>query len=88
MKRILLGGSAIASAALLSAGTQAADPLKLSLGGYFQAYGVYITQDDEPGDPGRDRRNFTLKREAEVHFKGETKLDNGLTVRFEVQLEG
>jgi predicted porin len=87
MKKILLGGSALASVALLSAGANAADPLKLSIGGYFQAYAVYQVQDDDPGEPGQDRRNFDLKREAEVHFKGETKLDNGLTVGVDVQLE-
>jgi outer membrane protein OmpU len=66
---------------------QAQSPLRLGLGGYFQAYGVFVSQPDGPGEYGADRRSFDIKREAEVFFTGRVKLDNGLTVGVQVELE-
>jgi predicted porin len=67
--------------------SSAAGPIKLGLGGYFQFYGVFGQQSDDPGQPGEFRHNFDFKREAEVFFTGQTKLDNGLIVGVDVQLE-
>ena len=44
-------------------------------------------QDDGPGHPGANRHNFDFKREAEIFFTGSTKLDNGLSIGVDVQLE-
>lgn len=70
---------AVASCAILATGATAsnASDLELSLGGFFLGYGVYNNQ-DEPA--GSSLRNFDLRKETEIHFKGETTLDNGLTV--------
>lgn len=57
------------------------------VGGYFQAYGVFVSQPDGPGEYGADRRSFDIKREAEIFFSGRVRLDNGLTVGVQVELE-
>jgi predicted porin len=91
MRRLLLASSAVA--ALLAAPaveaqtSSAAGPIRLGLGGYFQFYGVGAWQNDGPGHPGDHRHNFDFKREAEIFFTGQTKLDNGLMIGVDVQLE-
>ena len=91
MKKILLATTAVAAVALASgdayAQSSAAGPIKLGLGGYFQFYGVFGEQSNDPGRPGEFRHNFDFKREAEVWFTGQTKLDNGLIAGVDVQLE-
>jgi outer membrane protein OmpU len=91
MKKILMATTAVAAVALASgdayAQASAAGPIRLGLGGYFQFYGVYGTQSDGVGEPGANRHNFDFKREAEIFFTGQTKLDNGLIVGVDVQLE-
>jgi predicted porin len=83
--------TAVAAVALASgdafAQSSAAGPIKLGLGGYFQFYGVFGQQSDDAGEPGAFKHNFDFKREAEVFFTGQTKLDNGLIVGVDVQLE-
>lgn len=85
MKKILLGGTAIAGMAL-SMVAAPADALELSLGGKFSAYGVFANQDDSAGQPGNGLARFDLQRDTEIYFQGESTLDNGLTVGVEVQL--
>lgn len=129
MKKLLLATTAIAGVGLMAgealaqapAITGTGGPLRLGIGGYFQAYMVGGYQSDHgqfpgatipvggsggaftnPGagaspianfsagntaSPGAHRRNFDLKREAEVWFTGETKFDNGLIVGVQVELE-
>jgi outer membrane protein OmpU len=87
MKRLLLGTTALMAAVAIGAPAQAADPIKLSLGGYFQAYWGYASRDDGVGRSGENRRNHGFYREGEIYFRGETELDNGITVGVNVQLE-
>jgi predicted porin len=91
MKKILMATTAVAAVALASgdafAQSSAAGPIKLGLGGYFQFYGVFAQESNDPGEPGAFRHNFDFKREAEIFFTGQTKLDNGLIVGVDVQLE-
>ncbi|MGE0715326.1 MAG: porin [Alphaproteobacteria bacterium] len=90
-----MGSTALIAAGLLAAPAMAQSaapgkqpqPLRLGLGGYFQAYGVYVSQPDSPGEYGVDRKEFDIKREAEVWFTGSVKLDNGLTVGAQIELE-
>lgn len=84
MKKLLLGTSALLAAGLAGAPGQAAEPLELGIGGYFLGYGLV---GDEDGAPAANRRSHEIAREAEVHFKGKTTLDNGLTVGVQVELE-
>lgn len=85
MKKILFAGAA-AVALTVSAGAQAADPIKLGLGGYSKWLFGYADQDDT-FEGTRDFTNFDVKGDNEVFFKGSTKLDNGITVAIDVQLE-
>lgn len=85
MKKILLGGTAIAGMALSMVATPA-EALDLSLGGKFSAYGIFANQDDSAGQPGNGLARFDLQRDTEIYFQGESTLDNGLTVGVEVQL--
>jgi predicted porin len=91
IERYLLAGSAVAAlfaAEPAAAQTNsAAGPIRLGLGGYFSFYAVSGWQNDGPGHPGANRHNFDIKREAEIWFTGQTKLDNGLIIGVDVQLE-
>src|SRR5689334_3895447 len=91
MKRLLMATTAVAAVAWASgdayAQSSTAGPIKLGLSGYFQFYGVGGQQSQDPGRPGEFRHNFDFKREAEIHFTGQTKLDNGLQVGVQVELE-
>ena len=75
MKKVLLSTAAIAGLAMVA--TPAAAQVKLELGGYFKGYGVYTDVDEISTLENRD---LDIIRETEVHFGGETTLDNGLTV--------
>lgn len=74
MKKVLLAGTALVGAALIASPAQA--ELKLGLGGHFSGYGVYVDEDAQA--PGQ--REFEFRKNTEIHFTGETTLDNGLTV--------
>jgi hypothetical protein len=81
MKKILLAGTALVGVAMLSQPAHA--DLKLDLQGYFRGYAVYA-DNDTPGTVGGAANNkltkFQFMRDNEVHFTGQTTLDNGLTV--------
>jgi len=73
MKKILL----MSAAAVLFCANAAHAEVKLNLTGHIKGY-VFYTKQDNP--PGGDERSFDILRETEIHFGGETTLDNGLTV--------
>jgi hypothetical protein len=75
MKKLLLCG--VAALAITAAAPAKAEGIDLGLGGYFIGYGLFNNQ-DEPA--GTSLRSFDFRKETEVHFNGETTLDNGLTV--------
>ena len=76
----LAGLVAVAAAPAMAQGDQSA--LKLDLGGYFRGYMVYHDQDSHRL---AEERNVDIIRDTEVHFTGETTLDNGLTVGVHVE---
>ena len=88
MKNLMLS-AAVAALALAAAPAMAQDEsgVKLNLGGQFKGYVNYTNQDDgdltTPGD--QDVRSFDILRDTEVHFGGETTLDNGLTVGAQIE---
>jgi predicted porin len=93
MARKLMMATTSLAAALAAAGAQAqtnsvSEPIKLTLGGYFSMYGAAGFQQSDAGQPGAHRHNFDIQRESEIHFKGETRLDNGLIIGVQVELEG
>jgi hypothetical protein len=77
MKKLLLISTAIVGVAMMSAPAQA--ELKLDLGGFFRGYGVYADNNEVAG-AAASLHKFEFRRDTEVHVKGETTLDNGLTV--------
>jgi len=86
MKKILLGTTAIVAAGMIVSAPAAfaAEKIKLSVGGYMEQWFGYVSNDDAAG---QDYSGFDQKSDAEIHFKGSTKLDNGITVGVNVQLE-
>ncbi len=84
MKKVLL--STVAVVGLVSVATPAFAQVKLELGGYFKGYGAYVSQDEDPdniasgADDSQEVNSLDMVRDTEVHFGGETTLDNGLTV--------
>ena len=81
MKKLLLT-TALVGVAFVAAPAQA--EVSLNLGGHFKGYVTFHNQDTATGV---DERSFDMIRETEVHFTGETTLDNGLTVGFHIEAE-
>jgi len=86
MKKILLGTTAIVAAGMIVSAPAAfaAEKIKLSVGGYMEQWFGYVSNDDAVG---QDYSGFDQKSDSEIHFKGSTKLDNGLKIGVNVQLE-
>ena len=83
MKKLLLAGSALVGVAMLSQPAHA--DLKLDLQGYFRGYAVFTDNNTAtqqlPGPVVNNKLSkFSFMRDNEVHFTGQTTLDNGLTV--------
>src|ERR1039458_9375593 len=75
MKKLLMCSAAIALGLAVAAPAKA-DLIKLDLAGHFKGYVTWLSQDTIPGT---NERHFDILRETEIHFTGETTLDNGLT---------
>ncbi|HPD83380.1 MAG TPA: porin [Alphaproteobacteria bacterium] len=82
MKKLLLGSAAIAGLVLASAPAQA--QMELTIGGHSKNYVGYLNQDEAVGT---SVQNVDMVRETELHFNGESTLDNGLTFGFQVETE-
>jgi len=87
MKKLLYGTTALAAAGLLAGTANAADPIKMGVGGYMQMFAVYMSQNDGAGETAAGAANNAIKREGEIIFNGKTTLDNGLEFGVQVQLE-
>lgn len=90
MKKLLLGSTALVAGGLMAAPAMAADPIKIGVGGYYQFFalagsveGVYA-----PDGSSLQYKGLQLIQEGEIHFIGQSKLDNGTTVGLTVELEG
>src|SRR5689334_24638335 len=88
MKKLILGSTALAGIASLASAAQASDGIKLDVGGFFQTVYQGVFDDKGNNDFGNHRNTDRFVHNAEVHFKGETTLDNGLTVGAQIELEG
>ena len=78
MNKLLIGTATIA----LFASPALAAPMGVTVGGYYNAV-VYNQDVDEAGT-----RDIGIHNDNEIIFKGKGKLNNGLEVGFQVQLEG
>ena len=86
MKKILLGSTAIVAAGMIASvpSAEAASKMKLKVGGYMEQWVGFTSGDD---GVGQDYSGFSTVSDGEIHFKGKTKLDNGITIGVNVQLE-
>jgi len=74
----------IATALIIaSAPCRAAEPVSLHLGGYSKWWVVGVWQTSNKLDTG----NADIKGDNEIHFLGQTRLDNGLVVGIHTELE-
>ncbi len=90
MKRLLLGTTAVAVTGLAAGPALAQDygKISLSVGGYYQNFISFVSQDDERSfGTEREFNPVNVRHEGEIIFSGETTLDNGLVVGFQAQLE-
>ncbi len=88
MKKFLLAGTALAAATAFAAPSQAAEPIKLSVGGFMaQAFGWVDNDGDYERARNIDVNSLDQKSATEIHFMGSTKLDNGISVKVKVELE-
>lgn len=98
MKKILYTSTALVAAGMMSAGAaSAAEKIKLDVGGYSKWWvvGAWQDKDFQNGTTGtagnnlsnQQRGNVDVKGDNEIHFKGSTKLDNGLGVGVVITME-
>ena len=92
MRKLLLGSAAMIGGGLAIGfapqAAEAADGIKLSIGGYFRSAYMVVFDDDDEGEAGNERNTDGFFQDAEVHFTGSTVLDNGLEVGARIELEG
>jgi len=89
MKKLLLGSTALVVGGLMAAPAMAADPIKMGVGGYYTFYGAAGNMDPTYAMNGSvtNYKGFGFLQEGEIHFIGQTKLDNGTSVGLTVELE-
>ncbi len=88
MKKSLLATTALAMLGAVSfagSASAGAEKIKVSVGGYMQQWCGFA---DSSNDVNRNNTGFDQKTDAEIHFKGETLLDNGIKIGIHVELEG
>jgi len=86
----LLCSTALATV-VATVGAEAADGVRLSIGGYYHAAAGAITGEDFSASSGvseSDLRDYAFKQKVDLTFSGETTLDNGLAVGAYVNLRG
>jgi outer membrane protein OmpU len=79
MKKILLGTTAIAAAALYAQSAQA--QITVSLGGYTEFFGAYYDDDAD------NRTNHEFELETEIVVRADGKADNGLLYGAKIELQ-
>ncbi|NKD77720.1 porin [Haematospirillum sp. H1815] len=93
MKKLLIGTSALVAAMTLTGVASAAEPLKLSVGGFGSVFAGYASQNKaylqalRDAGKGGEVSAVDVKGDNEIHFKAATTLDNGLTVSVKYELE-
>lgn len=88
MRRQVAAIAVLAGVVLAPQAASAESPLDVDLRGYIRSYLVYADNDETgSGAASDDLRQFDFRREIEIHFKGETTLDSGLTVGLQAEME-
>jgi outer membrane protein OmpU len=91
MRSTLLGSTMLIAMGIVARDAAAAEGVRLGIGGSYQgAAGVVFSEhfSDSSAVRGRDLRDYVFKQDVEVHFFGETTLDNGLAVGADIELNG
>lgn len=83
MAKLLWVAAVLAAQIMGSAPCRAAEKLSLHLGGYSKWWLVGAWQTSNKLDVG----NVDIKGDSEIHVRGQTRLDNGLTVGVHTELE-
>ncbi|MEW5727070.1 MAG: porin [Pseudomonadota bacterium] len=88
MKKILFASTALAAAGLMAGPAAASEKIKLELGGFSKWWvvGQWNESSLQRATPS-DYNNVDVKGDNEVFFGGSTKLDNGMTVGVQIELE-
>lgn len=89
MKKILFGTTALLAGAF-AASANAAEPIKLSVGGQLIQWFGYVNQENENAVGAVapiEYNNFANASDTEVHFKGSSTLDNGMKVSAVIEME-
>jgi hypothetical protein len=89
MKKLLLGSTALVVGGAIAAPAMAADPIKMGIGGYYTFYALAGNIDTTYAYSGQIQtyKGLAFQQEGEIHFLGQTKLDNGTSVGLTVELE-
>src|SRR5476651_1685791 len=89
MKKLLLGSTALAVGGLMAAPAMAADPIKIGVGGYYQFYALagQIEGNYATNGTSVQFKGMQFIQEGEIHFIGQSKMDNGTTIGVRVELE-
>lgn len=84
MKKTLLATTALVAVGAVAAAqpASAAERINVMVGGYMEQWFGYSDNDQDRFD------GFDEQTDAEIHFTGSTKLDNGIEFGINVQLEG
>lgn len=85
MKKVLFASVALIG---LASAAQAAEPVKLGLGGYMTQYAGYASNKDNIYGAGQNANGFDVQDDVRINFSGSTKLDNGIGVAVEVDTNG
>jgi hypothetical protein len=83
MKKTLLTGTALATAAMLAASPASAE---IAIGAYMN-WGVGLSDTGQPGGGG-SRHGYGTNTNSEISFKASSKTDAGLEYGLEIQVEG
>ena len=97
MKKFLFSTTALAVAGALAFGSDAnaaAKPIKIAVGGFMTTEmgfgsneGAFETGDSSGTGTSNKRSSFNNVQDSEILFSGSTKLDNGITLSLNLQLE-
>jgi outer membrane protein OmpU len=89
MKKLLLGSTALVVGGVMAAPAMAADPIKMGIGGYYTFYAMAGNIQSTYAFDGTftTYKGLAFTQEGEIHFIGQTKLDNGTSVGLNVELE-
>jgi len=92
MKKILIASTALVAAGFITTGSaSASEKISLSLGGFSKWWVVGAWNQDRyqsnNGGASQDLNSVDVKGDNEVYFGGKTKLDNGMEVGIDIQLE-